>query len=82
MSAVHSHEGDGTVHAEADTVGEEFTLSQVFTQSGVLLTPTQIAGVEAKPGQTPAVASNGEPVDGDPMLLRLELKQHIVLELR
>lgn len=32
MSALHTHEGDGTIHIEADSVGEVFTLSQFFTQ--------------------------------------------------
>ena len=35
MSAVHTHEGDGTIHIEADTDGEMFTLGQLFTQWGV-----------------------------------------------
>lgn len=35
MSAVHTHEGDGTIHIEAHTVGEKFTLGQLFIQWGV-----------------------------------------------
>lgn len=82
MSAVHTHEGDGTIHIEADVQGEVFTLGQVFTQWGVKLTPNQIGGIEAQDGQEVTVTSNGEPVTGDPMDLRLEPEQQIVVELR
>ncbi|HZJ04346.1 MAG TPA: hypothetical protein VFD59_02615 [Nocardioidaceae bacterium] len=81
MSAVHTHETDGTIHIEADTTGETFTLGQLFTQWGVKLTPTQIGGVTAKDGQQMNVTSNGAPVAGDPMDLRLEPDQKIVLRL-
>lgn len=81
MSAVHTHEGDGTIHIEAHTVGEVFTLGQVFIQWGVELTSTQIGGVKAPAGQAVTLTSNGKPVTGDPMDLRLEPKQQIVLEL-
>lgn len=81
MSAVHTHEGDGTIHIEADTVGEVFTLGQLFTQWGVKLAPSQIGGVEAKPGQELTLTSNGQAVSGDPMDLRLEPEQQIELEL-
>lgn len=39
MSALHTHDGDGTIHIEADTEGEVFTLGQLFVQWGVKLTP-------------------------------------------
>lgn len=81
MSAVHTHEGDGTIHIEADTVGEVFTLGQVFMQWGVKLTSTQIGGVKAPAGQEVTLTSNGKPVTGDPMDLVLEPEQQIVLEL-
>ena len=64
MSAVHTHEEDGTIHIEADKAGEVFTLGQLFTQWGVKLTPTQIGGVRAEPGQKVTVTSNGTPVAG------------------
>lgn len=82
MSAVHTHEGDGTIHIEADTTGEVFTLGQFFTEWGVKLTSTQIGGVKAQPGQKVIVTSNGKPVTGDPMDLRLEPEQQIVVELK
>ena len=82
MSAVHTHEGDGTIHIEASTAGEAFTLGQVFTQWGVPLTSTQVGGVRAKAGQKVTVTSNGSPVTGDPMRLRLEPKQKIVVQLQ
>ena len=79
MSALHTHEGDGTIHIEADTVGEKFTLGQLFTQWGVALTPTRIGGVRAKAGETVTVTSNGTPVPGDPADLQLEPNQQIEL---
>ena len=81
MSAVHTHEGDGTIHIEAHTVGEEFTLGQLFTQWGVSLTPTQIGGVRAKAGEKVKVTSNGTPVTGNPADLQLEPDQQIELTL-
>ena len=82
MSALHTHEGDGTIHIEADSVGEVFTLGQFFTQWGVALTPDEIGGVRAEPGQRVEVTSNGNKVTGDPADLRLEPDQKIVLTLR
>lgn len=82
MSALHTHEGDGTIHIEADTVGEVFTLGQLFTQWGVALTPKQIGGARAKAGEQVELTSNDSKVTGDPADLRLEPKQEIVLTLR
>lgn len=79
MSAVHTHETDGTIHIEADTEGEAFTLGQLFTQWGVALSRTQIGGVTASDGQPVNVTSNGNPVAGAPSDLRLEPDQMIVL---
>lgn len=79
MSAVHTHETDGTIHIEADSAGETFTLGQLFAQWGVTLTPTQIGGVTAPAGQELDVTSNGAPVAGDPRDLRLEPDQKIVV---
>lgn len=81
MSAVHTHEPDGTIHIEADTVGEVFTLGQLFTQWGVKLTPTQIGGVTATDGQKVMLTSNGTAVPGDPAKLRLQPDQKIGLQL-
>ena len=72
MSALHTHEGDGTIHIEADSVGEMFTLGQFFTQWGVTLTRQQMGGAHAEPGQQVHVTSNGATVTGDPADLRLE----------
>lgn len=82
MSALHTHEGDGTIHIEADSVGEVFTLGQFFTQWGVALTPDQIGGVHAKPGQRLEVTINGAKVTGNPADLRLEPDQQILLTLQ
>lgn len=81
MSALHTHETDGTIHIEADTVGEVFTLGQLFTQWGVPLTTTQIGGVRADAGESVTLTSNGDPVTGDPGDLRLEPDQVIVLSI-
>lgn len=81
MSALHTHEPDGTLHIEADTVGETFTLGQLFTQWGVELTSTQIGGVVAQDGQQLTVSSNGSPVTGNPADLGLQPDQQIVLQL-
>lgn len=82
MSAVHTHEEDGTIHIEADKTGEVYTLGQLFTQWGVRLTPTQIGGVQAKPGQQVTLTDDGTAVTGDPMNLRLKPDQKIELRLR
>jgi len=82
MSALHTHEGDGTIHIEADSVGEVFTLGQLFTQWGVALNRQQIGGARAKPGEQVQLTSNGAEVTVDPADLRLEPEQQIVLTLR
>jgi len=82
MSALHTHERDGTIHIEADSVGEVFTLGQFFNQWGVALTRRQIGGARAKPGQQVELTSNGAKVTGDPADLRLEPNQQIVMTLR
>lgn len=82
MSALHTHEGDGTIHIEADSVGEVFTLGQLFTQWGVALTRQQIGGVRAEPGAQVQLISNGAKITGDPAELRLEPNQQIILTLR
>ena len=81
MSALHTHEQDGTVHVEAATAGQMFTLGQLFTQWGVKLTATQIGGVKAAPGQRVSATHNGTVVDGDPANLRLQPDQQIVLQI-
>jgi hypothetical protein len=78
MSAVHTHEGDGTIHIEADTVGEVFTLGQLFTQWDVALDEDQIGGIKS---DNPIVVTvNGQQVAGDPSELRLRPNQQILLE--
>lgn len=81
MSAVHTHTEDGTIHIEAATSGEVFTLGQLFIEWGVNLTSKQIGGVKAKAGETVKLISNGTPVPSDPANLRLEPDQTIVLSL-
>ena len=81
MSALHTHEPDGTINIEADRAGEVFTLGQLFVEWGVTLTATQIGGVRAEDGQRVTLTSNGTAVAGDPGQLRLEPDQQIRLQL-
>ena len=81
MSALHTHEPDGTIHIEADRFGDVFTLGHLFTEWGVKLTATQIGGIRADGGRQLVVTSNGTPVPGDPADLRLRPDQRIVLQL-
>lgn len=78
MSAVHTHEGDGTVHVEATRDGETFTLGQLFAQWNVLLEDGRIGGIAGDDKLSMTV--NGRPVAGDPADLRLRPDQQIVLE--
>lgn len=78
MSAVHTHESDGTIHIEADTVGETFTLGQLFTQWNVPLSEDQIGGVTTDNGVS--VTVNGRRVAGNPAELQLRPEQRIVLD--
>lgn len=78
MSAVHTHEGDGTIHIEADTVGEVFTLGQLFTQWDVALGADQIGDIKS---DNPIVVTvDGQQVAGDPSELRFRPDQQILLE--
>lgn len=78
MSAVHTHEGDGTIHIEADTVGEVFTLGQLFIQWNVALSEDHIGGVKA--ANTITVTVNGRRFRGDPADLQLRPDQEIVID--
>jgi hypothetical protein len=81
MSALHTHDSSGTIHIEAATKGQVFTLGQLFTEWGVVLTRNQIGGVHAGDGEHVRVTSNGSEVTGDPMKLQLEAGQQIQLTL-
>ena len=82
MSALHTHETDGTIHIEADAAGETFTLGQLFTEWGIKLTRSQIGGVRTTNDGQLVVTSNGKRISGDPRDVRLEPEQKIVLEIR
>ena len=82
MSALHTHEPDGTLHIEADRKGEVFTLGQFFTEWGVRLTRWQIGGVKAATGERVDVISNGKAFTGRPGELRLEPDQTIEISVR
>jgi hypothetical protein len=76
MSAVHTHTPDGIVHVEADTVGETFTLGQLFTEWNVRLTTSQLGSLSGEPLK---VYVNGEVQTGDPALLNLADEQQITV---
>lgn len=77
MSALHTHESDGTIHIKADTKGEVFTLGQLFTQWGVSLGVDHVGGGRGQ--DKIEVTINGEPYTGTPMDLELAPDQKIVL---
>ncbi len=79
MSALHTHEGDGTIHIEADSPGQVFTLGQFFTQWGVRLSRSQVGGVQATTPDGVTVTSDGRRFEGDPGELRFEPDQLIVV---
>ena len=81
MSAVHTHDADGTIHVEATTKGEVFTLGQVFTQWGVPLTAQQVGPIRATDGEQVSVSNNGSPLQGDPNQVRLRPDQRLTVTL-
>ena len=72
MSALHTHEPDGTLHIEADEKGEVFTLGQFFTEWGVELSSTTVGDAQAASGKSVVVTSIGKPFSGEPGELQLE----------
>lgn len=76
MTALHTHEGDGTLHVEAHDAADTFTLGQLFIQWGVPLSRTQIGGIAS---DSITVTSNGQRVSSDPNDLILEPDQVIVV---
>lgn len=79
MSALHTHSGDGLVHVEADKVGEQYTLGQLFTQWNVRLTAEQIGSLKAGKKMTLKAYVNGKEVAGNPASIRLSSRRQIVL---
>ncbi len=81
MSALHTHTSDGVLHVEAATVGEEFTLGQLFVEWDVALSKTGIGGIRADAGDEVTATVNGDRYDGDPSSIVLAPDQDITLEL-
>lgn len=79
MSPLHTHESDGVVHIEASQKGQTFTLGQLFTEWDVRLTADQVGGLESSRTNTLAVYVNGEKVDGNPALIKLQPHQEIAV---
>lgn len=76
MSALHTHEGDGTIHIEAASLDQQFTLGQLFTQWDVELTRTSLGGIRSGSGAL-EVTVDGQRVTEDPADLILAPEQQI-----
>lgn len=85
MSAVHTHEGYGTLHIEADTLGEKLTLDPVHPRPaahpGASLSPAPRSAASRPTGERLEVTSDGTPAVGDPTDLLLAPDQRIELSL-
>lgn len=73
LSPLHTHDASGVIHIE-NSVPADFVLGQVFTEWGVRLTPTCIAGFCSGGGNDLAAFVNGKRYDGD--LTRIVLTKH------
>ena len=73
LASLHTHDSSGIIHIESPA-GRRFTLSQVFNEWNVLLTPTQIGSLKVGDGKTLTVYVNGKVLTTDPG--QLELKKH------
>lgn len=79
MSYLHTHTPDGVVHVEAGTVGQRFTLGQLFTLWDVRLTATQLGSLRADDTDTLRLFVNGTQHPGNPARVRLRPDQQLVL---
>lgn len=79
MSALHTHSDDGLIHIEAGRSGQPFTLGQLFTEWDVRLTPNQLGGLTAGKGKSLRVYVDGDQVEGDPAMMKLEPRQQIAI---
>lgn len=79
MSYLHTHTPDGVVHVEAGTVGQPFTLGQLFTLWDVRLTATQLGSLRADGADTLRLFVNGKQYPGNPARVRLRPDQQLVL---
>jgi hypothetical protein len=79
MSYLHTHTPDGLVHIEAGSVGQPFTLGQLFTEWNVRLTETQVGALQATAGNRLTLYVNGEKVTGNPAMQQLQAHQQIAL---
>ena len=79
MSALHTHSNDGVVHIEAGRSGQPFTLGQLFTEWDVRLTPNKLGGLTAGNGKSLRVYVDGDQVEGDPAMIKLESGQQIAI---
>jgi hypothetical protein len=78
ISPLHTHDTTGIVHIES---GKDipFTLGQLFTAWGQLLTLRQVGPVAAQAGEEVRVYRNGERVSGDPGAPRFASHDQIVV---
>ena len=79
MSYLDTHTPDGVVHVEAGTVGQPFTLGQLFTLWDVRLTATQLGSLRAAGANSLRLCCNGQQYPGNPAGVRLRPDQQLVL---
>ena len=78
LSSLHTHDSSGVIHIESPA-GRRFTLSQVFNEWNVLLSPTQIGSLKTGAGKTLTTYVNGKVLTTDPSKLELVAHQEIAL---
>ncbi|BEP15258.1 hypothetical protein acdb102_35690 [Acidothermaceae bacterium B102] len=78
LSSLHTHDSSGVIHIESPS-GRRFTLSQVFNEWNVLLSPTQIGSLKTGAGKTLTTYVNGKVLTTDPSKLELIAHQEIAI---
>ena len=78
LSSLHTHDSSGVIHIESPA-GRRFTLSQVFNEWNVLLSPTQIGSLKTGGGKTLTTYVNGKVLTTDPGKLELVKHQEIAI---
>jgi hypothetical protein len=78
ISPLHTHDATGIIHIESATQ-RTFTLGEFFTEWGVRLDGSCIAGYCDSPSQPVRFYVNGQPVTGDPRAIALTAHAEIVI---
>jgi hypothetical protein len=79
LAVLHTHEPDGVIHVESPKVSHIYTLGDFFGVWGLRLTKDCIGGLCATGDASLHAYVNGQPVSGDPALIRLQEHQVIVV---